>query len=189
MGDTVDALTYKADVKTRAKESLMGTKDSIKSKVVGVSDAAPHSEQVKDNARRAAGIAQENPLGLAIGSVAVGFIAGLLIPASRVEDRKLGPVADDVKARAKETGQEALERGQQVAQEAAQSARETVQTQGREHGEELASSAQQHVQEAPSAAGAPPGRRPPGRGGGACPPPPIRVARVRGARGRGAAAR
>ena len=34
MGETVDALTYKADVKSRAKESLMGTKDSIKSKVV-----------------------------------------------------------------------------------------------------------------------------------------------------------
>ena len=54
MGETVDALTYKADVKSRAKESLMGTKDSIKSKVVGVSDAAPDSEQVKDGARRAA---------------------------------------------------------------------------------------------------------------------------------------
>ena len=155
MGETVDALTYKADVKSRAKESLMGTKDSIKSKVVGVGDAAPDGEQVKDGARRAAGIAQENPLGLAIGSVAVGFIAGLLIPASRVEDRKLGPVADDVKAKAKETGQEALERGQQVAQEAAQSARDTVQEKGREHGEELASSAQQNMQQATSGAGAP----------------------------------
>ena len=154
MGETVDALTYKADVKSRAKESLMGTKDSIKSKVVGVGDAAPDSEQVKDNARRAAGIAQENPLGLALGSVAVGFIAGLLIPASRVEDRKLGPVADDIKAKAKETGQEALERGQQVAQEAAQSARETVQEKGREHGEELASSAQQNMQDATANSGA-----------------------------------
>ena len=27
MGDTVDALTYKADVKSRAKESLMDTKE------------------------------------------------------------------------------------------------------------------------------------------------------------------
>src|SRR3954449_7633531 len=105
MGDTVDALTYKADVKTRAKESLMGTKDSIKSKVVGVSDAAPDTEQVKDNARRAAGIAQENPLGLAIGSVAVGFIAGLLIPASRFEDEKLGEASDQVIEKAKQTGQ------------------------------------------------------------------------------------
>jgi hypothetical protein len=153
MGETVDALTYKADVKSRAKESLMGTKESIKSKVVGVSDATPDGEQVKDGAHRAAGVAQENPLGLAIGSVAVGFIAGLLIPASRVEDRKLGPVADDVKAKAKETGQEALERGQQVVQEAAESARDTVQEKGREHGEELASSAQHNMQQATPHAG------------------------------------
>jgi len=78
---------------------------------------------------------------------------GPLIPASRAEDRTLGPVADDVKAKAKETGQEALERGQQVAQEAAQSARDTVQEKGREHGEELASSAQQNMQQATSNAG------------------------------------
>src|SRR5215203_1975757 len=152
MGETVDALSYKADVKTRAKESLMGTKDSIKSKVVGVSDAAPDSEQVKDNARRAAGIAQENPLGLAVGSVAAGFIVGMLLPSSRVEDQKLGPIADDVKEKAKETGQEALQRGQQVAQEAAQSAQQTVQERGREESQELASSAQQNAQEAASSA-------------------------------------
>jgi hypothetical protein len=150
MGDTVDALTYKADVKSRAKEKVVGTKDSIKSKVVGVSDAAPAGDQVKQNARRAAGMAQENPLGLAIGSIAAGFIVGLLLPASNVEDRKLGPLTDDVKAKAKETGHEALERGQQVAQEAAQAAQQTVQEKGREHGEELASSAQQNMQDAAS---------------------------------------
>src|SRR3954466_16314783 len=89
MGETVDALSYKADVKSRArdsivekkesaKESLMGTKESIKSKVVGTTDAcgeaAREGQQVKQNARRAAGVAQENPLGLAIGSVVAGFI-------------------------------------------------------------------------------------------------------------------
>jgi len=162
MGETVDALTYKADVKSRAKESLMGTKDSIKSKVVGVgdrvSDATPDGEQVKENARRATGMAQENPLGLAIGSIAAGFIVGLLLPSSSVEDRKLGPIADDVKEKAKETGQEALERGQQVVQEAAQSAQETVQEKGREHGEQLADSARQNVQEATSSAPSTPTR-------------------------------
>ena len=154
MGETVDALTYKADVKSRAKENLMSKKESIKSKVVGVSDrvgdATPDGGQVSDNARRAAGVAQENPLGLAVGSIAVGFIVGMLVPSSRVEDRKLGPLADDVKEKAKETGQEALERGQQVAQEAAQSVQQTVQEKGREHGDELASSAQQNMQEATS---------------------------------------
>ena len=154
MGETVDALSYKADVKSRAKENLMGKKDSIKAKVTGATDRAsgstPDGEQVKDNARRAAGVAQENPLGLAVGSIAAGFVIGMLLPSSRVEDDKLGPIADDVKEKAKETGQEALERGQQVAQEAAQSAQQTVQEKGREHGEELASSAQQNMQEATS---------------------------------------
>ena len=83
-------------------------------------------------------------------SVAAGFIVGLLLPSSRVEDRKLGPIADDVKEKAKETGQEALQRGQQVAQEAAQSAQQTVQEKGKEHGQELASSAQENMQEATS---------------------------------------
>ena len=143
MGDTVDALTYKADVKSRAKESLMGTKDSIKSKVTGVSDAAPDGDQVKDGARRAAGVAQENPLGLAVGAMAVGFLAGMLVPSSRVEDEKLGPMADKVKDQAKETGQEALERGKQVAQSAAQSAADTVSEEGQKHGEQLAESAKE----------------------------------------------
>ena len=154
MGETVDALSYKADVKSRAKENLMGKKDALKSKVTGASDrvgdSTPDGQQVKEGARQAASVAQQNPLGLAIGSVAVGFLAGMLIPSTRVEDEKLGPIADDVKEKAKETGQEALERGQQVAQEAAQSAQQTVQEKGREHGQELASSAQQNMQEATS---------------------------------------
>jgi gas vesicle protein len=160
MGDTVEALGYKADVKSRAKDKMTDTKDKItgavggaKDRVTGtVSDNTPDSGEVKAKGRRAAGIAQENPLGLAVGSVAVGFLVGMLVPSSRVEDRKLGPIADDVKEKAKETGQEALERGQQVAQEAAQSAQQTVQEKGREHSEELASSAQQNMQEATSSA-------------------------------------
>jgi ElaB/YqjD/DUF883 family membrane-anchored ribosome-binding protein len=126
MGDTVDALGYKADVKSRAKDRVVGVKD----RVVG---ATPDTQDVKHQARRAKSVAEENPLGLAVGAVAVGFLAGMLIPATRVEDEKLGPVADDVKERAKETGQEALERGKQVAQDAAETAKES----GREHASEL----------------------------------------------------
>ena len=132
MGDTVDALGYKADVKSRAKDRISDTKDKLTGKV---SDAAPDGQQVK----RAAGVAQENPLGLALGGVAVGFIAGLLVPTSRVEDEKIGPMADQVKDQIKETGQEAVERGKDVAQQAAETAKEA----GQQHAEELQGSAQQ----------------------------------------------
>ena len=144
MGETVDALGYKTDVKARTKdsiqdkkESVMGVAQSAKERLVGagqsVGDATPDTEQVKQQARRATSVAQENPLGLAVGAVAVGFLAGMLIPSTRVEDEKLGAMSDDVIERAKETGQEALERGKQVAQDAVETARDS----GQEHAQEM----------------------------------------------------
>jgi ElaB/YqjD/DUF883 family membrane-anchored ribosome-binding protein len=134
MGDTVEALGYKADVPTRTKDAVSSRVESVKSKVSG---STPDGAEMKRGARQAAGVAQENPLGLAIGATAVGFVAGLLIPSTRVEDEKIGPLADDVKSRARETGQEVVERGKEVAQQAAQSARETAEETGRQQAEEL----------------------------------------------------
>jgi hypothetical protein len=151
MGDTVDALAYKADVKTRAKESVSDKVDTLKSKVTGakesVSEATPSGGDVKHQARRTVGIAQENPLGLAIGAAAIGFVAGMLIPSTRVEDEKIGPVADQVKAKAAETGQQALDRGKQVAQDVAQQATETAKESGREHAQGVADDARQAAQD------------------------------------------
>jgi ElaB/YqjD/DUF883 family membrane-anchored ribosome-binding protein len=124
MGETVGAIGYKADVPSRAKEKVSGTVASVQESITG---ATPSGDEVKDVAKRGAGIAQENPLGLAIGSIAIGFLAGMLIPATDVENEKLGPVADQVKDQVKETGQEALDRGRQVAQEVASTAQEHVQ--------------------------------------------------------------
>ena len=149
MGETIDALAYKADVKTRAKENVQGKVDAMKEKITGaadtMSDATPDGDQVRHQARRAAGIAQENPLGLAVGAVAVGFLAGMLIPETRVEHERLGPMADQVKDQVRETGQEALERGKQVAQETAQAAKDTAQESAGGHAEELKGSAQEHL--------------------------------------------
>ena len=126
MGETVEAIGYKADVPSRArdkvedaKSKVSETKDNLVSKVTG---ATPDAGEVKHGARRAAGVAQQNPLGLAIGAAAAGFILGLAVPETSVEDRKLGPLADDVKSKAQETGREAVERGKQVAQDAAEAA-------------------------------------------------------------------
>ena len=128
MGDTVEALGYKADVPSRVSDKVGSVRERI-------SGASPDGSQVREGARQAMGVAQENPIGLAIGSVAVGFLAGMLVPSTRVEDEKIGPMADEMKERAKETGQEALERGKQVAQEAADTAKES----GRQQAEEMRS--------------------------------------------------
>ena len=162
MSDTVEAVGYKADVPSRAKEAVSDKVESVKSAVsdtatrakeavVGTAsragDATPSRGEVKQTARQAAGLAKENPLGLAIGAAALGFLAGLAMPSTRVEDEKLGRMADQVKDRVKETGQEALDRGKQVAQEVASTAAETAKEKTQEHGQELADSAKQHAQD------------------------------------------
>jgi ElaB/YqjD/DUF883 family membrane-anchored ribosome-binding protein len=162
MGETVEAIGYKADVPSRAKEKVSEKVDNVKAKVGGTAarardavggtasragEATPGADEAKQSARRAVGLAQENPLGLAIGAVAVGFLVGLAVPSTRVEDERLGPVADQVKDKVKETGQEALDRGKQVAQEATQTAVQTAKDRGREHGEDLADTARQDAQE------------------------------------------
>jgi len=148
MGDTVDALGYKTDVKSRARDSVSDKADSLRSKFSGATDSAPSTGDVKQGAKQAAGVAQENPIGLALAGVAVGFVAGMLVPSTRVEDEKIGAMADQVKDKVKETGSEALEHGKEVAQEAVQSATDTAQQKGQEHAEELRSSAQDKAREA-----------------------------------------
>jgi len=158
MSETVDALEYKTDVKSRTKEKVVGATQSVKDRVVGakdsvagtagtVSDAAPDRQQVAANARRAKGMAQENPLGFAIGSIAVGFVAGLLVPATRVEDEKLGQISDQVTDKVKQTGQEALEHGKEVVKETAQDAQSTLQESAQRHGEQVGETAKEHAQE------------------------------------------
>jgi gas vesicle protein len=161
MGDTVDALGYKADVPARTKESISGKVQGVRAKITDArsqaSEAAPGAEDVRQAGQRAVGVAQENPLGLMIGAAAAGFVAGLLIPSTKVEDERLGPVADQVKAQAKQTGQEAIEHGKQIAQDTAHTAvehaqdvaaevKDTAQDSAQRHADELKASAQNNAQ-------------------------------------------
>ena len=155
MGDTIEAIGYKTDVKGRAsgwvsdkKDRVVGTVSETKDRLTGtVSEKTPDTEDVKERAKRGVGIAKENPLGLAIGGAALGFLAGLLTPSTRVEDERLGEVADRVKEQVRETGQEALERGKEVAREAGQTAMETARERGREQGQELSQTLKESAQD------------------------------------------
>jgi gas vesicle protein len=173
MGDTVEAIGYKADVPARTKEKVIDTFTDMKDRIGGaatdvkdriggtasaVDEATPGVGDVKHAARRGVSIAQENPLGLAIGSIAVGFLAGMLIPGTRVENEKVGPMAEQLREQAMETGREALEHGKQVAHEVASTVQDsagqvkdqvvqTAQQAAQEHGEQLKQTAQEKAGE------------------------------------------
>jgi gas vesicle protein len=157
MTQTVDAIAYRADVKTRAKESIVEKKEAVMAKAgdavhrvvgampdmpstpdVSMPGFVPDGEQVRQGARQAVSTAQANPVGLGIGAVAAGFLLGMVVPSTRVEDERMGDMSDQLKDQARDVGQQALEHGKQVVQETAQTASETMQEQGQQHGEELA---------------------------------------------------
>ena len=158
VGDEVDALSYKTDVPARVGDYVDEKKQAVKDKVTGFKEAVtgtassavdsvagtaasavPNRQQVgrvKDTAER-------NPLGLAVGAASLGFVAGMLIPSTRVENEHMGEVSDRVIDTAKETATDALERGKLVAHDAVEAVKESSQ----EQGQELASNLQERAQE------------------------------------------
>jgi ElaB/YqjD/DUF883 family membrane-anchored ribosome-binding protein len=146
MAETADALAYKADVPTRTKEWIGEKKDAVVSTVTGATskaaDVTPDGQQVTQSVGRLKRLAEQNPIGLVVGGAAVGFLAGVLTPTTKIEDERIGPMADEVKSTAGEVGREALDRGKDVIQEAGESALTTAKVQASEQSDELASSLQ-----------------------------------------------
>jgi gas vesicle protein len=169
MGDTVDALGYKTDVKERTKDYVSGKRHAVtggaSSLITKVTEAAdfvvsrlpgmdtsssPASsggpgvvDQTKQVAQRGKGMVQENPLGIGFVGVATGFVLGLMLPSTKVESERMGPLSDEVKQRAVETGQQALEHGKQLAAEVKDQATDVGQQvleDGRQAAQEVAQS-------------------------------------------------
>lgn len=180
VGDEIDALSYRTDVKARAGDYVEDRKDSVKSKlssakeaVMGVGggmkeqagavgssagsaldtvgSAVPDREAVARRARGLRATAEHNPVGLAIGGLAVGFVIGTLLPSTRVENEHMGEMSDRLIDAARDTAQEAVERGKQVAQEAVGEAVETDKSSAGEQAQELTSSLQHRAEDATSA--------------------------------------
>lgn len=154
VGEEVDALSYKTDVGARLEDYVEEKKEAVTSTLTGAKDAAtsavsrvvPGTQGVRRGAQRVGTMARRNPLGFAVGAAAVGFVAGLLAPSTRLEDEHLGEVGDRVRETASEAGREAVERGKDVARSAVDTARE----EGAEQGRELASELAERVHETPT---------------------------------------
>ena len=151
IGDTVGALGHKADVKGRMAESVSNKRNAVvgavgsgKNTVVGkvdalvstVSGVVPDGEQVAAGAAKV-GVSKHNPVGMLIGGAAVGLLAGLMIPSTRMEDEQIGDIAEQMKDTVKETGSEALQRSKQVAQDVATAASDSASEQTHELTETL----------------------------------------------------
>jgi gas vesicle protein len=146
MGDTVAAISHKADVPGRVKESVADKKQAVGDRLSSAKNAVTGSAaSTQDGPRKAIGMAQDNPIGLAIGAVAIGFVAGSLLPGTRLEEERIGPMATQVREQVSDVASEAVEHGKQVAQDAAEAAADAAKDSGQEHADQLRESAQETI--------------------------------------------
>ncbi len=111
LGETASALADKANVPARAVET-------VRDHTAGRSASDLLSpEEVRRAARGAARVADENPLGLIFGALAIGFAVGMLLPATQLEDEQIGPLSDRIQDDVRELGDEAIERVRGVGQQ------------------------------------------------------------------------
>jgi hypothetical protein len=143
-----------------AKDKASGTVGGATSRV---GDATPSTGQAKAKGRQALGTtkvkgrqavnaAKGNPIPLALGALAAGALAGLLIPETQKEHAALGEVSDNLKQAVTNTAQEAVQHGKQVAQtvasEVQSTATETVKSEAQTHGQQVAQTAQEQARQA-----------------------------------------
>ncbi|MBV8600748.1 MAG: DUF3618 domain-containing protein [Candidatus Eremiobacteraeota bacterium] len=136
IGETADAIGYKADVPSRVRENIAdrvdGVKETILDRVGGIRDTigghvdtiAGATADATDNVRGATSKVIGNPLGLAIGAWSVGFLAGLLMPMSELEERGLSPIRDRIEQSVQDA--DLIERGKRVIHSATQAAADSA---------------------------------------------------------------
>jgi hypothetical protein len=92
---------------SRAKEAVAGTASRAGDAGGGVTsriaDATPSGGDIKQTTRRAVGLALENPLGLAIGAAALGFLASSAAETARQRGQQHG---QDLAASARRSAEE-----------------------------------------------------------------------------------
>lgn len=77
---------------------------TMKTRVLSVArNTATHAANATAMAR--------NPLGMAIGSVAIGFLAGMLLPVTELERERVGPIGEQLTDNAKAAAASAIEEG------------------------------------------------------------------------------
>lgn len=111
--------TKLSDAKSTARAKISDATDSVRENISEFGDAAQEQiattgQATKSAALNAKGLLEKNPLGLALGSIAAGFLIGLALPVSDLERDNVGPIGEKLKDQAKAATTEMVAQGKAV---------------------------------------------------------------------------
>lgn len=112
------------------RERASNVGESVRERASDVSQSIKHGYQRTHRAYDRA--MDEYPLAVGAVALGAGFLAGLLLPRTRAEERYLGEASEKFKERGREIGREMAERGSEVAEHAASEAAEMAGEEARE---------------------------------------------------------
>jgi ElaB/YqjD/DUF883 family membrane-anchored ribosome-binding protein len=145
VAEDVRSVAENANVVERAKETAQNKMDDVRSsvgqRVQQVRDRLQDArDTVQEQARegmRTMPMMAENPIGMLIAGVAVGFLIGLVLPVTRFESERIGPIANDMKNKARQAGSEVARRGGEVIKETISAGREAATNSIREQARDM----------------------------------------------------
>lgn len=98
------------DTRSHLSDGVDAVKSAVSDTAARIADAVPSADELRAGADRLDALIKDNPVGVAVGSVAVGFLMGLLLPRTAIESHRL----NDVKQMAKDAGAQVVEAGKQM---------------------------------------------------------------------------
>jgi hypothetical protein len=113
---------FSSRVKELLTDQVAAMKGAVSDAASAISAKVPRPDDIRAGADRIGRMVIENPVGMALGAVAVGFLVGLILPRTSLETERIVPLAQDVKRLARDAGTQAVNRGKQIVWEAAQAA-------------------------------------------------------------------
>ncbi|HKU67430.1 MAG TPA: hypothetical protein VJP85_06635 [Candidatus Baltobacteraceae bacterium] len=131
VAEDVRNVAENANVVERAKESAQNKMDDVKSNMgQRVQQARDRLMDARDQMQHMS--PSDNPIGMLIAGAAVGFLIGLALPVSRFESERIGPIAHDMKDKARQAGNEVVRRSGEVIKETISAGKDAATTSIRE---------------------------------------------------------
>jgi len=112
--DLDETRSHLVDLSSRARVAVGEKVDQLKTVVsdtaARLADAVPTRGDLKAGSDKIAAIIKDNPIGFAAGSVAIGFLMGLVLPKTSIEADRV----EDMKRMAIDSGSQAVEAGKRM---------------------------------------------------------------------------
>ena len=137
----VRSVAHNANVVDRAKEQAHArvddAKEMVRDRVQGARDKLQSArDSVRDMATNVP-INGDNPFGMMLAGLAIGFLIGMVLPVTRFESERIGPMTDEMKNRMRAAGTEVVRRGGEVIKDTIEASKEAATSSLREQTRDL----------------------------------------------------